>query len=315
MIKYFNLLFSYFDFYSLNINSIICNNNRIIICENNNFYINECFFNSLSSNSGGAIYLKSISTYLLIENTVFINCTTSGYGAAIYIDLNINSGIIFNKICGYYNYVTQSADSSFSFSRLSNGKHEIYYLTDFNCGPSFLIYGDHSILTYGGDQKIENINSSFNFGNRITYLTTATANSFISKYCNIYNNSVYNHGCLYLLSNSGILNDYNLIQNNSPLESAIIRSNGLFTLNNFIFINNYNLLLTGSIILSNSFIIHSPSLISNNFMTFLTVNYLLTNTYQLSLFSTIYCKNIFNNYSLNNYKFINFYFLILFLFF
>ena len=57
------------------------------------------FFYSLNINLGGSIYLKSISTYLLIKNTIFINCTTSGHGAAIFIDLNINSGIIFNKIC------------------------------------------------------------------------------------------------------------------------------------------------------------------------------------------------------------------------
>jgi hypothetical protein len=67
-----------------------------------NVYVSNCLFNSISSTGyGGALYLTSVSCFL-VESTSFFSCRTSGnWGGAIYFE-NTNSGqSVLYEVCGY----------------------------------------------------------------------------------------------------------------------------------------------------------------------------------------------------------------------
>ena len=49
-------------------------------------YVHNALFQNLGgSSSGGAIYCSSVTVNVLIEETSFICCTTSGAGGALYL--------------------------------------------------------------------------------------------------------------------------------------------------------------------------------------------------------------------------------------
>ena len=64
-----------------------------------NVYVSNCLF--ISSSYGSALYLTSV-TYFLVESSSFFSCKTSDYwGGAIYFD-NTNSGqSVLYEVCGY----------------------------------------------------------------------------------------------------------------------------------------------------------------------------------------------------------------------
>jgi hypothetical protein len=98
-----------------------------------NVYVSNCLFKSISSTSGngGALYLTSV-TYFLVESTSFFSCKTSGgSGGAIYFSYSSGQSVLY-EVCGYdcnssthyqfaYIYVNNAASSKnyFNYSSIT----------------------------------------------------------------------------------------------------------------------------------------------------------------------------------------------------
>jgi hypothetical protein len=69
----------------------------------NNVYVYDCFFHDFSSSSnGGAINCGSSVYKLLIEQSSFFFCKTSGsYGGGVYFEYSGNYECVMSKICGF----------------------------------------------------------------------------------------------------------------------------------------------------------------------------------------------------------------------
>jgi hypothetical protein len=67
-----------------------------------NVYVSNCLFKSISSSGyGGALYLTSVTCFL-VESTFFFSCTTSdGYGGAIYFSNTGSGQSVLYEVCGY----------------------------------------------------------------------------------------------------------------------------------------------------------------------------------------------------------------------
>jgi hypothetical protein len=124
----------------------------------NNIYVYDCFFHDISyTSTGGAIYCGSSVYKLLIEQSSFISCVTSGgSGGGVCFSNSGNYECVFSKICAYscscsghgtfanvnlgknVNYKNHVNDSTITKS-LKNGKSpwdSIYYYTDTIFCPS-----------------------------------------------------------------------------------------------------------------------------------------------------------------------------------
>jgi hypothetical protein len=80
-----------------------------------NIYVLNCLFISISSTSGhgGALYLTSV-TYFLVESTSFFSCkTSSGYGGAIF---SSGGQSVLHTVCGYDCLSTHSSYPYYQFT-------------------------------------------------------------------------------------------------------------------------------------------------------------------------------------------------------
>ena len=312
---------SFLEFYNKNIDSTLCLN------QFNNFlniecYIFLCKFLNLFNNGseGGAILFNNNNNYeLLIEECIFINCSSSKQGGAIFFK---NSGsCILNKICGSKCFTLNNEYYPFAHIGITNLlKSELH---DISISECFSTNSNTwaTINLENGIIKIYNLNSSLNKHIGVTGIYIFNPSTLNSSYNTFYNNSAIDRICLCLYNGNGLrqIKFTNIIKNNSPkLHGVIYSYGGDFFLSNFFILNNFDTLFyidTHSITFSNSYYYHP------NFNFKLGSGVLNQNNITSTLIIPIENKHLYQNkcFLLNSIKFLpkNFeqqFFLFLFLF-
>jgi hypothetical protein len=86
---------------------------------NTSVYISNCLFRFITSScNGGALSCTSV-TYLLVESTSFISCSTSGqYGGSVYFS-NSGGQCALHKVCGFDCCSTYTSRSDGQFAHIS----------------------------------------------------------------------------------------------------------------------------------------------------------------------------------------------------
>jgi predicted outer membrane repeat protein len=81
-------------------------------------YVSNCLFISCTSSSqGGAIYCTSVS-YFVVESSSFFSCTTSNQqGGAIYFYYGSGQCVLY-EVCGYNCYSTYTTNPHYQFARV-----------------------------------------------------------------------------------------------------------------------------------------------------------------------------------------------------
>jgi hypothetical protein len=80
-----------------------------------NVYVSNCLFRYITSTSGdgGALFLSTSVSYLVVESSSFFTCKSSGRGGAIFFQ-NTNSGqCVLYEVCGY-DCCTTNSNTHFS---------------------------------------------------------------------------------------------------------------------------------------------------------------------------------------------------------
>jgi hypothetical protein len=189
----------------------------------NNVYVYDCFFHDFSYSSNGGALSCSNSVYkLLIEQSSFFSCKTSGgHGGGVYFDCSGNYESVISKICGFgcscsgcgtcafirlynsANYKNHVNDSSLTQS-LKNGKSPY---------DSIYLCSDNMLIPSGNFTNNE-CSSSPAFCCDST--RSSTSETCIISYCSIVNNTanggnmcvrLYNTGSTHRIDTCNIINN------------------------------------------------------------------------------------------------------------
>ena len=154
------LLKSFFDYFQTECETYNCLLNQIIITITQNFYIkNFKFFNLFSSTYDGAIFIDS-NINILIELSIFLNCTSLNRGGGIYLQ---TLNCILDKVCGEKCFIkTSSIQGQFCFIK-SSQRTETFYISVHHCPLDSLITRAYSFQLEYGRQIVRYLNSSNNF--------------------------------------------------------------------------------------------------------------------------------------------------------
>ena len=269
-------------------------------------------FSTLNEN-GGIISCITTNIKMLIDNCIFFSCLiNSKNGGAIYFYCISNSDIIIEKCCSNYchtglnvNNINEGGQFAYILSKGLN----FFLLNSITNITNNLINRRSPITLQNGNQYINSINiSNTNLWGvpGITFYSCLTNNMTFSTF-NKLNSTGY--GSIYTFIGNYLLNNNNIVNNKC---SSIIFPNEYsnFFLKFSIIQNNIGIfcyLKNSNIEIFNCWINHLYELGIN-----ISINNILTNTFNFNYFSTIYCLN-FQNYSLQ--KKFKFKLLLLFQFF
>ena len=253
-----------------------------------NIFLNNCFFNYLTNR---AIYISTSNLLnILISLSMFISCSSSSTGGAIYIATY--GGFVLDKSCGE-RCDTISSSGQFSYSEITSNKlNSMYFVSVINCP---LIKSSQYYTTYfnGGNVDFQNTNISKNNLAHGCILFIETY-SIKSKYCAFYDNNDNILTLYYYGGNNPKYSDYHIFINNSA-PSGIIHfySSPIVYLSNSIFNHNIGYLFyltSGSLILTDSDIYHPLNLFYGSLETINVIIY----TYPIISY------NLFDLYSTGN---------------
>ena len=258
------------------------------------FEIGFCSFHRLTqySENGGVLFVSDGSYSMLVSNSMFYNCSSSGHGGAIYFN-SINSTI--QRVCANRCSCKASDDHYGQFANLiASNENNVDYASMSVC--SSLCSGEAPIHLYQGNQRANNINSSLNCAFQCSGILIQSPLSFISSFCTFSNNQVSHSICIYFNSCSGILSFANIVHNNSPHASygVVFVNYGSPKLNNCIFDMNQNTLfcvLSGGLEVSHSYISLTGALSISIAISIANNNSLSKKqTYQIDFFNSFYCN-------------------------
>ena len=241
-------------FYCQNTNDLP-NNQRLYTNIINEIIINNCYFsrfslfqgnstdiNSPIGNSGGIIFVYDKSIHFLIFESIFFNCSATGFGGCIYLYCNLqNSTSNFKKICvnNCWSYWY-----SFAFIGITNSINNLnsYNLLSINYCFNKNTISSRTLEIVWGNITVNNLNSTKNQCTYFSGLLIIWPSYSFCKFNLFFNNTVQENVCIYLNGNHSNFFEYNqLLFNNSPLKDGIIAiMGGLYTFSNCLFKQNQN---------------------------------------------------------------------------
>jgi hypothetical protein len=212
-------------------------------------YVNNALFQNLGgSSNGGAIYCSSVSVNVLIEETLFIYCTTSEYGGALY--LQISGECIISKVCGtrcittsqycHFSYISVTAyydkRNSFLHSSVCNSVSGPRYTVEHSYGKVLFEFANFSSNKCLSETSILSLhqstakNTEIGFNARYSSITNNTATGRICF--NVHNSGT---SCLKQIDSCNFINNtdthrsYGLINTKGKLiikDSTILGNKG-----------------------------------------------------------------------------------------
>jgi hypothetical protein len=249
----------------------------------NDVYVHDCVFSYCSSSSnGGALFCSSSVYRLLIEQTTFISCSTSGsYGGGIYFLSTTYGECVLSRICGFN--CSAKSTSHFAYVEIKNNVNNKNHFNDstithtsvqtgnypmrINCGsilcPSINITNNlceafpalYSNPTGGVSSETSHISCSSIVNNTANgdwgcmALSGSTTSQRIDT-CNIINNNQMTLSSLQIIvhaSSNLLIKDSCLLGNNKGMKVFYTTSTGKITLSHC---TNDNSAYTGSVIFS-----------------------------------------------------------------
>jgi hypothetical protein len=221
-----------------------------------NVHVHHCVFRGCADTSnGGALSCGSAVYRLLIEQTSFISCQSSGQcGGAIYFESSANGQCVLNKVCGFNCFSTYTSGSSSNWGQLAytSTKNDISYKNDVNDSSITHstkkgAYPYYQFRLGNGKILCPSINLTHNECCRYPALYTSPVSGTETvriSYSSIVNNTANGGYSCFLLQNSG---SSQLIDTCNILNNKQTTSFDLGTFN-----SNTNLIIKNSCILGNN---------------------------------------------------------------
>ena len=125
----------------------------------NSEYIANCFFQGCTGEKGGAVFVSTSVSKLLIEDTTFSECKATALAGAVYY--YANNGAVISKTCFYKCNAQSSAPTCHIFIAKSNFVDK-NYVKDCSASLTDSFYADYEIWLQYGEMLAESINSTNN---------------------------------------------------------------------------------------------------------------------------------------------------------
>lgn len=222
------LLSAFIDFFGVNA-SIVVTNERIIQ-SSGDIFVSSSVFNELSSwSNGGAIQIISKDiTNCLIEECIFLSCSTSDhYGGAIFFNGTNFGSIVLNKICAQACNSGSEGWSQFANLWASENKRiEAYYVTVGGATNS----GTISLQSSRGIQRFEYNNYSKNSLNECPGVRHYESSRMIHKFGTFVLNEAKN-GYIFMVvgGRNNHVEKCNIVKNRIGSDSIIYNYNDAIT--------------------------------------------------------------------------------------
>ena len=265
------------------------------------YYLSNCFFQNIyyQFTSGGILFYENYHVNLVVEDSVFFNCSANGHGGVLYYSCSGYQGsVVFNKVCVSNCYITNNAGHYGSFSRVvisSNRFFNVEHSSIQNC--FYLTFGFyHCISAIYGNQTTKSLNLSKNSVWHQAF-TFSTVSFFEMSYCNVLDTYIGGSYVLYLASGTSLktFDKCNIINNTSPSIGVIyIDGNDGGKINECIFSNNKDVLIgvpSSTVFVTNCWIDHydSQKITVGALIQIQYAQYGSTSFYYLTYFGTAIC--------------------------
>ena len=247
------------------------------------------------SGSGGILFIQTKSTNLQFKSLMFFDCLASGSGGAVYFDCGGSGSSIFENICAFKCYSTDTTKSyNFPLLRTTNSHNSLLYTSISSCSP-FSGRALQSTRLWNGNQRLLNCNISYNLCSNQPSVYFYSPNTLEVQWCTIANNVATGDYCLQLYSPSGTMRNSNIISNSVKTGGGIFRATGggSLIISLSVFQGNNNILFTQistQITVSSCVIQHSSTLTSGTAISTSSISIGLTPTIFLTHFSTFHCR-------------------------
>ena len=210
------ILFNSFSNYYPNTNyDYISVSNPISTVSNLGIWVENVFFCHFNSKT---IQLINFNVKILLEKSIFWNCSSIGNGGAIYIDSS-QTDCILNKICSNFCF-TNNNYGEFCYIKVGNSKKNYFYFNSIIYCNNNIQSGMCSFNLNYGNQNISNLNSSYNFKQQCS--GQMIENSPISKivFSTYSSNKVKNMICIDFHSGTYQFEYCNIINNTNSQSSS-----------------------------------------------------------------------------------------------
>ena len=211
------------------------NNNKENFIEN--IDIKESFFQELKgAEKGGAIYVNNNQIYLKLSLSLFIGCSSTKNGGAVYVEATRFDIIQSMLLECYIVRALWSGQAFMSISHLfSCNESTVNY-----CPPSIGHSGSEAIIISGGIQNVRQLNTSHNIASSYASgLATSESVSFLLKYSMIYYNRSPNHILAFIhLRPDDDISFCNIIHNTVENDGLIFISGGYCVMRKCVFKKN-----------------------------------------------------------------------------
>ena len=263
------------------------NNSRYKI--NQEIDLNNCFFSVIQNEgNGGVILIENSALNMIIKDSFFYQCISSGSGGAIYFNNGYNSQL--NRVCGLKCKSGFELSCQFSLLLTSNNLNYLNQLEFCSISKCFNnSLGSTTIFLSGGKQNVTNINISYNKNTHYSGIFYAHSIDMFSKFCTFSNNSVTQYRCFTFHYGTGNMTKSNIINNYIPIDSVVFINSGTYFLIECILTNNLITLLhahCGSLTLIDCIINHEFSKIGNAILSPYNSNF--SSTLKIIHFNTKY---------------------------
>ena len=283
------------------------------------YLISKSFFINLFHENSSAIYYENRIITMIIQESMFFNCTSIKNGGAIYF--NCPEGQFgFKFICASQCYTSTSNWGQFSIVFVSE-QNLIYshYVSISKCSP-INGYGNAPISFRNGNQSHYSCNSSLNFVFADSGIQCVNPNPSIISFCTFSNNKGSDRICVSMHAGIQTLQFSNILNNNSP-NHGVIWTNGLASniVQNCILINNSGILFAnyeGTMTVKSCWIEHNGFNKWSGIISTTLINS-ITNTLKITHYSSYFCNaelswnDSFTQNFQKSYSFIQIFFLIL----
>jgi len=213
-------------------------NIRATLYQNGGSWIFNCYFFNLFHSNGAAVYYANCEIKLLIEDSIFFNCTTTGSGGAIYFSTTLGHIALF-KICGYRcGGPFDHGQFAIVYSNISLSTN--VNLTSFSYCSYFFSKQYSPLMLQRCSPLVSSINSSYN---SLEYHCGLCFYQSYSKICfsTVFSNFAEKGSCIRIFSGSSHILCTNIVNNSFNGFSFYViyqESNAFTNITNCNFIDN-----------------------------------------------------------------------------
>jgi len=297
MLRFFTLLSGYTDYYAFGGPKGMTRYNDPFCA----YYLSNDVFTMISSinSKGGILFMSIPKVRIVVEECVFINCSTVGTasdGGVAFIS-SVDGECNFAKICASHCFAYGSSSSTvpsgqFCYVSGTIGKgYQFKFMSIIFCGPEPPFqYRRSPLHLEKGFQNISATNFSNNFVQRTGGFYSVGSSQLLAWGLTFANNRPSEYHIISIGTGSGSINIYNsnFINNTGYNTEGIINSDTVSTVIDMcVFLNNADTLFSGSLTASNCWINHT-TISTGTKITIISMKTVLS-THQLTNFGSAMC--------------------------